>query len=49
MVPPVVALAAITVVVGLFAGPVFEFAEATADELLDPSRYVDAVLKKGAP
>jgi multicomponent Na+:H+ antiporter subunit D len=38
------ALAAVTVLVGVFAGPVFGLAQRTADELLDPDRYIGAVL-----
>jgi len=41
---PVVALAAITVAVGLGAGPVFDLAWRTAAQLADPSEYVRAVL-----
>ncbi|HEX9188862.1 MAG TPA: proton-conducting transporter membrane subunit, partial [Vicinamibacteria bacterium] len=45
---PVVALAAITVAVGLGAGPVFDLASRAAAQLADPSRYVRAVLGEGA-
>jgi multicomponent Na+:H+ antiporter subunit D len=41
---PVVALAAITVAVGLAAGPVFDLASRAAAQLADPSQYVRAVL-----
>ena len=41
---PVVALAAITVAVGLGAGPVFDLASRAAAQLADPSQYVRAVL-----
>jgi len=41
---PVVALAAITVAVGLGAGPVFDLANRAAAQLADPSQYVRAVL-----
>jgi multicomponent Na+:H+ antiporter subunit D len=41
---PVVALAAITVAVGLGAGPVFDLASRAAEQLADPSHYVRAVL-----
>ncbi len=37
-------LAALTVCVGLFAQPVFELAERAAEQLLNPSLYIDAVL-----
>jgi multicomponent Na+:H+ antiporter subunit D len=45
---PVVALAAITVAVGLGAGPVFDLASRAAAQLADPSQYVRAVLGEGA-
>lgn len=45
---PVVALAAITVAVGLGAGPVFDLASRAAAQLADPSQYVRAVLREGA-
>lgn len=45
---PVVALATITVGVGLGAGPVFDLAGRAADQLVDPSQYVRAVLGEGA-
>ena len=41
---PVVALAALTVVIGLYPEPFVGFAERSADQLLDPARYVTAVL-----
>jgi multicomponent Na+:H+ antiporter subunit D len=44
---PVLALAAVTVAVGLGAGPVFELAARTADQLADPSQYIAAVLGPG--
>ena len=45
---PVAALAAITVVMGLWPQPFLAVAERAAGELLDPSAYVDAVLGEGA-
>ena len=45
---PSLALAAITVAVGLGAGPVFDLASRTAAQLADPSQYVAAVLGQGA-
>jgi multicomponent Na+:H+ antiporter subunit D len=45
---PVVALAAITVTVGLGAGPVFDLASRAAAQLADPSQYVRAVLGEEA-
>jgi multicomponent Na+:H+ antiporter subunit D len=44
---PVVALAAVTVAVGLGAGPVFDLASRAAAQLADPSQYVRAVLGPG--
>ena len=44
MIAPVVALATITVVIGLWSGPFLALAQASADELLAPAGYVRAVL-----
>jgi multicomponent Na+:H+ antiporter subunit D len=44
---PVIALAAVTVAVGLGAGPVFDLAARTAAQLSDPSQYMTAVLGPG--
>jgi multicomponent Na+:H+ antiporter subunit D len=44
MIAPVVALAALTVVIGLWSGPFLALAQASAHELLDPAGYVRAVL-----
>jgi len=41
---PVVLLASITVGIGLMAGPVMNASIATAEQLLDPYAYIDAVL-----
>jgi multicomponent Na+:H+ antiporter subunit D len=41
---PVTALAAITVAIGLFAGPVFDLASRAAAQLADPAQYISAVL-----
>jgi multicomponent Na+:H+ antiporter subunit D len=41
---PIVVLTGITVVLGLVAEPVFTLAQRAADQLLDPSAYIDAVL-----
>jgi multicomponent Na+:H+ antiporter subunit D len=46
---PVVALAAITIAVGLGAGPVFGLASRAAAQLSDPSQYIAAVLGPGGP
>jgi multicomponent Na+:H+ antiporter subunit D len=45
---PVVALAVITVAVGLGAGPVFDLSSRAAAQLADPSQYVRAVLGEQA-
>jgi len=44
MVWPAVGLAAITVAIGILAGPMHDVAARAADELLDPQRYVTVVL-----
>ncbi|MEQ8968381.1 MAG: Na+/H+ antiporter subunit D [Azospirillaceae bacterium] len=41
---PAIGLAAITVAIGVFAGPMHEVAARAADELLSPERYLAAVL-----
>ncbi len=43
---PVVGLALLTVLIGLAAGPVFSLSLEAADQLLDPSQYIRAVLGK---
>lgn len=43
MIWPITVLALITVCIGLFAGPIFEVALQSADQLLDPNVYIDAV------
>jgi multicomponent Na+:H+ antiporter subunit D len=45
MLIPVAALALITVLVGLLAGPAFTLASRTADQLLDRQGYIDAVMR----
>jgi multicomponent Na+:H+ antiporter subunit D len=45
---PVIALASITVAVGLGAGPVFDLASRAAAQLADPAQYVRAVLGEEA-
>ena len=42
------ALAAITVLIGIFAGPVFEFSQRAAEQLLDGEQYIRAVLGEQA-
>ena len=44
MLSPVLALAAMTILLGIFMDPVFRFAEAAAWQLLEPRHYVAAVL-----
>ncbi|MCC5858362.1 MAG: Na+/H+ antiporter subunit D [Ectothiorhodospiraceae bacterium] len=44
MVIPILSLAAITVFIGLGAQPIYELADAAAEQLLDPSHYIRAVL-----
>lgn len=46
---PVVGLAAITVAIGLFAGPVFDLASRAAAQLADPSQDIAAVLGAEGP
>ena len=41
---PIMGLAALTLVIGLVPGPFVTFAEAAAADLIDPSRYIAAVL-----
>jgi multicomponent Na+:H+ antiporter subunit D len=48
MVAPIAALAACTVVIGLFAQPFLAVAERAAAELTEPARYIRAVLGAGA-
>jgi multicomponent Na+:H+ antiporter subunit D len=44
LVAPIVLLAAITVSIGLLAEPVFAVALEAGEQLMDPQRYIDAVL-----
>ncbi len=44
LVAPVVALVLLTVMIGLFPGPLVELARQAADELLDPGAYVYSVV-----
>jgi hypothetical protein len=43
---PDLSLAAITVFIGLGAQPIYELADAAAEQMLDPQMYVEAVLGK---
>jgi multicomponent Na+:H+ antiporter subunit D len=44
---PMVLLSVVTVAVGVFAGPVFDYAQAAAAQLMHPEMYIDAVLGGG--
>lgn len=46
---PIAVLATLTCVIGLFPEPFVLFAERTADQLLNPQPYIDAVLGVSAP
>jgi multicomponent Na+:H+ antiporter subunit D len=41
---PIAILAALSILMGLFMGPIFELTEAAADQLLNPNFYIQAVL-----
>jgi multicomponent Na+:H+ antiporter subunit D len=41
---PAISLALITIVIGFGAGPVFQLSQLTADQLMDPKDYIEAVL-----
>ena len=45
---PIAMLAALTVIIGFFPGPFVDFAERTAAQLLDPTAYINAVLRAGS-
>jgi multicomponent Na+:H+ antiporter subunit D len=40
---PIAALAAITIIIGLFSQPFFELANDAANQLLNPNEYIQAV------
>jgi multicomponent Na+:H+ antiporter subunit D len=44
---PMVGFTAITIAIGVFAGPIFDYAEIAAGQLMDPQGYTDAVLGGG--
>jgi multicomponent Na+:H+ antiporter subunit D len=44
LLPAIVVLAAITVVIGLGAGPMFSLASRAGEQLMDPTAYIQAVL-----
>jgi multicomponent Na+:H+ antiporter subunit D len=43
---PVVMLASMTVAIGLYGQPIYAMASMAAEQLLDPSRYIEAVLHR---
>jgi multicomponent Na+:H+ antiporter subunit D len=43
LVLPIAALAAITIIIGLFSQPFFELANDAANQLLNPNEYIQAV------
>jgi multicomponent Na+:H+ antiporter subunit D len=45
MLPPIIALAVITVLIGIAAGPVFTLATRAAEQLLNREMYIEAVLR----
>ena len=47
MLAPVLTLALVTVLLGLFMEPLIQYALAAADQLLDPQAYITAVLGGG--
>jgi multicomponent Na+:H+ antiporter subunit D len=44
---PIIGFTIITVALGVFAGPVFDYARQAAGQLMDPSGYIHAVLGGG--
>lgn len=46
---PIIALAAMTVLIGLYGQPIFEMAEQSAEQLLNPAGYIQAVLGDAQP
>ncbi len=47
MVIPIAVMAALTVAIGLFGEPLFEFSQRAADQLMNPQEYISAVLLDG--
>lgn len=41
---PVIMLALMTVAIGLYGEPIYQMAAMSAEQLLDPSQYIEAVL-----
>lgn len=48
MLAPIVGLAVLTVLIGLFPQPFISFAETAAEQLLTPTQYIQTVLGEGA-
>lgn len=44
---PMIALTIMTVGIGLYAGPIFAYAQAAAEQLMNPNGYIEAVLGGG--
>ena len=44
---PMIAFTAITIGIGIFAGPIFDYAQAAAGQLMNPQTYIQAVLGGG--
>ncbi|MCK4563598.1 MAG: Na+/H+ antiporter subunit D, partial [Verrucomicrobia bacterium] len=44
---PMIGFTVITIAIGIFAGPVFDYAQDAAGQLMDPSGYIHAVLGGG--
>ncbi len=45
---PMIAFTVITIALGVFAGPVFDYCSAAAGQLMNPQGYIDAVLSTSA-
>ncbi|RKL68637.1 Na+/H+ antiporter subunit D [Salipaludibacillus neizhouensis] len=43
---PIIPLAALTIAMGVFAEPIFSFSMEIAEQLLDPSQYIESVFKE---
>jgi formate hydrogenlyase subunit 3/multisubunit Na+/H+ antiporter MnhD subunit len=46
MLLPTAVLAVLTLGIGVFAGPLYELADRAAVDLIDPTRYREAVLRR---
>lgn len=47
LISPIVILALITMIIGLYAQPLFSLSEMAAEQLLNPDHYIEAVMKGG--